>query len=343
MRQIGLLRELADEVFRQRHSRRFQALLECFGAFLADQGVRVVAVGQEQKADLPALPRLGQRVLQGAPRGGPPRTVAIEREHDLGDQPEDSLEVLGGGRRPERRDGVREAGLMQPDGIHVPFDNEQALEVRAAAARLVQAVELAALVEEHGLRGVEVLGLTLIDDAAAEGDDAAAGIADGKHEPVAEAVVVAFGILGASRRLSPLALDDQAEICELAALAVRAAEALQHLVPGVGRVADSEPLHRLAVQSPFDGVLLRTLIARERLGIELRDASHDFVQRLIGPPRTRCGGSPFVRHVQAQAGGELLDRFRKGHPVVLHQEPQHRAVRAAAEAVIELLVRAHPE
>src|SRR6185437_7154735 len=32
-----------------------------------------------------------------------------------------------------------------------------------------------------------------------------------------------------------------------------------------------------------------------------------------------------------------------GHPVMLHQKAQHRTVRPAAEAVVELLVGAHPE
>src|SRR3569833_81521 len=46
---------------------------------------------------------------------------------------------------------------------------------------------------------------------------------------------------------------------------------------------------------------------------------------------------------QSQSLRELLDSFRKSHPVVLHQEPQYRSVCSAAEAVIELLFRTHPE
>src|SRR6185437_10055739 len=89
-----------------------------------------------------------------------------------------------------------------------------------------------------GLGRVQVLRLAGIDDATAEGDDAPARIADGKHEPVAEAVVVAL----AAGDLAALALDDQAGLGQALALGLAAAEALQHLVPRVRRVADAETL-----------------------------------------------------------------------------------------------------
>ncbi len=48
-------------------------------------------------------------------------------------------------------------------------------------------------------------------------------------------------------------------------------------------------------------------------------------------------------YLDARAGGELFDRFRKREAVVVHQEAERGAVRAATETVIELLVGAHPE
>jgi len=50
-----------------------------------------------------------------------------------------------------------------------------------------------------------------------------------------------------------------------------------------------------------------------------------------------------VRHFETQPFGQRLDGFRKGQLLELHQEAERGAVRAAAEAVVELLVRAHPE
>src|SRR6202012_5757010 len=57
----------------------------------------------------------------------------------------------------------------------------------------------------------------------------------------------------------------------------------------------------------------------------------------------RARAAAFVRDFQPQALCQVLDRLREGHPVVLHQKPQYGAVRPAAEAVVELLLRAHPE
>jgi len=54
-------------------------------------------------------------------------------------------------------------------------------------------------------------------------------------------------------------------------------------------------------------------------------------------------GAPLARHLEPGAAGELLDRLGKRQPLVLHQERQCRAVRAAAEAVIELLRLAYRE
>ena len=56
---------------------------ERFAAFLADQRIRIVAVRQEQEADLPALAHLAQRILQRAPGGGAAGAIAVEAEDQL--------------------------------------------------------------------------------------------------------------------------------------------------------------------------------------------------------------------------------------------------------------------
>jgi hypothetical protein len=53
--------------------------------------------------------------------------------------------------------------------------------------------------------------------------------------------------------------------------------------------------------------------------------------------------APFARHLHPDALGQFLDRIEELEPVVLHQELERGAVRAAAEAVIELLGRRHRE
>src|SRR4029079_8193469 len=51
----------------------------------------------------------------------------------------------------------------------------------------------------------------------------------------------------------------------------------------------------------------------------------------------------FARYVEAESSGQLFDGLGERELVVFHEETQRGAVRAAAEAVIELLDRAHPE
>src|SRR3546814_3383605 len=50
-----------------------------------------------------------------------------------------------------------------------------------------------------------------------------------------------------------------------------------------------------------------------------------------------------ARHLDAGAPGEVVDRVEELEPVVVHQERDRRAVRAAAEAVVELFGRRHRE
>ena len=138
---------------------------------------------------------------------------------------EDARQVLRRGRRAERRDRISDAGLMQSNDVHVAFNDEQPRQGSRRLARFVQAVQLAALVEQLGLRRVQVLGLALVEHAPAEADRAAARIADREHHAIAEAVVVA-----GSRRLA-LALDDQADLQQLARSRLARAELLQHASP----------------------------------------------------------------------------------------------------------------
>ena len=75
--------------------------------------------------------------------------------------------------------------------------------------------------------------------------------------------------------------------------------------------------------------------------IKTSDATEQIGELLLA---ALCGRiATFMRHLESQAPGHFLHRFGKRQLFVLHQKAQRRAMRAAAEAVIELLVRAHPE
>ena len=103
---------------------------------------------------------------------------------------------------------------MQAHDIHVSLDDHQALEIGVRLPRLVEAVQLAALVKQRGFRRIQVFRLALIDDAAAECDDPPARIANREHQAVAKAVIEAGLPFAAAR----VALDDQTCLQQAAAL-----------------------------------------------------------------------------------------------------------------------------
>src|SRR5262249_54200588 len=184
------------------------------------------------------------------------------------------------------------------------------------------------------------LRLALVDDASAEGDHASARIADGEHEPIAKAVVMPLTVA----HLARVALDDEPEIGELLHRGLVAAEASEHVVPGVERVADAEFLDRLFRESAFRG----RVGPHARVSLELslpvaRDACHEVVRALVDAPDGGTAVAAFARNFETETPGEIFDRLGERHPVVIHQESQHGAALTAAEAVIELFLRDHME
>ncbi|KAG1533638.1 hypothetical protein G6F50_015803 [Rhizopus delemar] len=102
------------------------------------------------------------------------------------------------GRGTQRCHRLGDPELEQRDHVHVALDHDQPLDLLVGLAYLPQAGQFAALVEQRGLGGVEVLGaVVLLEHAAAEGDDPATAVEDREHHPVAELVVdVAAVVLG---------------------------------------------------------------------------------------------------------------------------------------------------
>ena len=87
-------------------------------------------------------------------------------------------------------------------------------------------------------------------------------------------------------------------------------------------------------------IVARALIVREILLEEPRGARHHLVEiDAAGLARALR----LARQLQARALREIRDRVEESELLVLHEKADHGAVRAAAEAVIELLVGAHPE
>jgi hypothetical protein len=170
--------------------------LEGLAALLAHLAVGVLALGQEQEAHLAAVLQHRQGVLQGAPGGLAAGAVAVEAEHHLGHGAEQPVQVFAGGGGAQGGHGVADAELGQGHHVHVALHHQQAFQLAFRLARLEQAVQLLALVEHGAFRAVEVLGLVVAQHPAAEADHPAAAVADGEHDPVAEAVVGAAVVTG---------------------------------------------------------------------------------------------------------------------------------------------------
>jgi hypothetical protein len=116
------------------------------------------------------------------------------------------------------------------------------------------------------------------------------------------------------------------------------------VLPAVRRIAQAEACGDLAGQPTAlqipdcrFGALQLLLVVTGRIRQHLGQV------RAGGRFRLTTEGRIGLRHRHADPGCEVLHRVDEAHPVVLHQEADGGAVRAAAETVIKLLGRAHRE
>ena len=123
----------------------------------------------------------------------------------------------------------------------------------------------------------------------------------------------------------------------------RGSEAAQHIVPGVRRVAHQKPIEGLRRQSAlFAGVARRPRFgAQQRLPM-YGDLAHERCEIGVVAAATIVG-TRLARDLYTGSRREFLDGLREGEAVVVHEEAERGAMRAAAEAVVELFVGAHPE
>ncbi len=196
-------------------------MTEGVGALAADHCVRVISFGQKQEACLATVGHAWQRGLQRAECRLASGLVAIKTEHHLRAQAENALEVSVAGGGAEGGRGVADAALGQGDHVHVALHHQQAVEFAVGLACFVQAVELAALVEDGGFRRVQVLRLVIAEYAAAEGNNASALVADGKDNAIAKAVVKSVGVVS----------DQHARVQQLSSRLLALAHGLEQVVP----------------------------------------------------------------------------------------------------------------
>ena len=265
------------------------------GSWPAGQGgdaqVEVDVGGDGLGAALGGAHRLGGLEVEeqgaGALGGGHARAVGVHGEHDArGEAREPGGVALGEGGA-HRRDEVAEARLPRPDHVEVALDDDDGAALAGGGTGEIEAVEGAALIEDLGLGGVEVLRLALAEDAPAEADEHAAVVGDGDDDAAAEAVV------GRAARL--VLVEDAGGEGVLVAVAA-AEQVVAEQAPLVGGPAEMEALDRLGVQAAFRGQVVAGLgaaLTRELLLVKV-DGGGDDAAEALGA-RALLGG----------AGGEL--------------------------------------
>ena len=128
------------------------------------------------------------------------------------------------------------------------------------------AAELSRAVEELGFVGTMIHGQTrgmFLDDPSAEPDYPAAGIANWKHQPIAEAVVEA-------RTALACALQNQAYLKQAASFLFRCAKAFEQGFPGIGGIAQAKRSTGFRIDTAPLQIGLGTWIIRQILLEEAR-------------------------------------------------------------------------
>ena len=304
----------------RRHRRRvLDQATKLLCAVASHQRVRVFAVGQKREAQLAAGGEGGEGRVHRFPRRGATGVVAVKAaRHDVDAVLEQAVEVRAADGRSERRYGVVEAVLGQGQHIHVALHDHHAVETALRLARLEEAVQLAALAEVRGVRRVEVfrpaasrrrvaVGRRFAEDAPAEADDAAAGVANGEDDALPETVVGA----------PALVLRQEAGVDQLG-FAVGGKRGLDP-IPSPRRQANGEALEDLRAQPAFAQVGLGGF------------AGGWFVE----PLPIACGGgleqvedagvdlrpaAAFPGHLHAGQRRQRLHGFRERQAVEFHEE-----------------------
>ena len=130
--EIDLGDEFVDQIVGQADT-----TIECgnegVGSELVDVAVRIVLVRQERKPDLAPVAYQRQRGFEGAPCSLASGAVAIETEDHRVGHPEQALQVILGGGRPQGGDGVADTGLGEAQIVDALTEQMRDLLVIASA------------------------------------------------------------------------------------------------------------------------------------------------------------------------------------------------------------------
>ena len=243
--------------------------------------------------------------------------------------------MLGSGGGAQCGHAIADAELRQRHYVHIAFHHQDAAGFFHGGAGFVEAVEVFAFIEQRGVRRVEVFGFGVVQHAAAEADNLPAAVADGEHDAVAEAVVVAAVFFN-----HHAAVDQR--------FGRVGGETLRQRPPAVGRIAQAVVGGDFVGEAAFFQVAFGCFAGGQLAGVEGGGLGGGFFQGLLAlfAARARFGAflpTFLLRHRHAGAVGQILHGFGEAQSLVFHDETDGRAVRAAAEAVVELFARADGE
>ena len=224
----------------------------------------------------------------------------------------------------EGGDGLAETGLMHGNDIHIAFAYDKAS--GPAAFGQVETVQVTALVKDRRIIGIQIFGFAISHHTAAETDDPAVGVLDGKHDPVEETVMQApLFIKKADPRFNQQGI--------LIPLFLQIGSQVRG--PAV-RVAQTEFLHGLRTEGPA-GQILHTRAASGRTQKPVIISGGVLIdgQELFPLLRPFFGvfGIRGFRQPDTGLVRQLFQRLLKTHVVILHQKSNGIAAGAAAEAV----------
>src|SRR5581483_8529112 len=215
------------------------------------------------------------------------------------------------------------------------LDDAGAVLARDRGARLVQSVDDPPLVEELRLGRVHVLRLqrvVVVEPARLEAEHPAAAVGEREEQPALEVVVAALA-------------------CEARRAELVEREPLLERLPHERRPAEGEPEPELATDGLLEAAALQVVAGHpadlgvpERPLVERRRLVEERKQAVAPPPRRLLGRRALlVLERDAEPLGKPLDRAGEVEALRLAHEGDEVALRAAAEAVVELVDRVDGE
>jgi hypothetical protein len=216
----------------------------------------------------------------------------------------------------------------------VPFAHDGEARIQNSALALVQAVENFALLEDGRFGRIDVLAFVISGQhPATERDHAPLLIANRKHQPPAKPIVMAVGVL--------LANDQPALLHQRHVIAL-AGGPIHRVIPLLGRVAETEQLHRLRRDAAFGEVIARDLaagiIGQHRLPA-LRDLLVDLEQLVLEKLRFLLSRALLEIERDFRPLRQTLHRFDKREIFVFANKRNDIAALVAAEAMENLPMR----